>query len=509
MAPEDDTVFQPVQRSLADLTSLSYVQAVCRARAFLSATPYGVLEHQATTPIDFWPESLQARLHDLLPKVGQPVVAPLTDSAPGASTEAFTAATHAAMAPLSGLGWYRIGEDGRLYVISKSEHYHASLGHAFPGYGLVERAQALGVPNATHNNTRGEITRLLETALLEAANAGRGPGQAHLDRVLNLETGSLALEAALKLVLARYHTHNGGKGQPPEAGRMPVILVMADDDGDLTANYHGTTVLTQVCRGLWPGWRRGLEGAGLMRVRAVRPNDVTDMARAIREENASGHRVAAFFHEIVLMNYGARVLTPEYLQQAYALCAENDIATVVDEIQSCAWYPGGFLFNQYGIAPDMVAIGKGFPGGIYPASRLLFRSHYDVLPQFGALVTNGQEELASLACLVTLTWLQANGAAVAAVGQALECGLGGLAGRFPRVLEGLAGRGHLLGLRFRDLTDGRRFAVLMNDAGYDLSVQSYKSQCPPVALCKLPIIADEALVEAFVTACGEALRQVS
>ena len=502
-------MFKPVRLSLADITGPSYVQAVCRARAFLGTTPVADLERLATAPVDFWPESLQARLRELLPRVGQRVVAPLADSAPGASTEAFTAATHASMAPLSGLGWYRIGEDGRLYVISKSEHYHASLGHAFPGYALIERAQALGVPNATHNNTRGEITRLLETALLDAANAGRGAGKARLDRVLNLETGSLALEAALKLVLARFHQHDPAKAVPEGSGRMPVILVMADDDGGPTANYHGTTVLTQVCRGLWPQWRRGLEEAGLMRVRAVRPNDIADFARAVREENAGGHRVAAFFHEIILMNYGAKVLTPEYLQEAYAICAENDIATVVDEIQSCAWYAGGFLYTQYGIAPDMVAIGKGFPGGIYPASRLLFRSHYDILPQFGALVTNGQEELASLACLVTLAWLQANGAAVDAVGQALERGLGALPGRFPGLLEGLAGRGHLLGLRFRDLTPGRRFATLMNEAGYDLSVQSYKSRCPPVALCKLPIIADECLVEAFVTACAEALRQVS
>ena len=32
----------------------------------------------------------------------------------------------------------------------------------------------------------------------------------------------------------------------------------------------------------------------------------------------------------------------------------------------------------------------------------------DVMPQFGALVTNGQEELASLAYLITMEWAQAN-----------------------------------------------------------------------------------------------------
>lgn len=505
--------FETVQRSLADLAGLDYVRAVCRARAFLGLDSYAELERRATEPVDCWPESLQARLRSLLPHVGTRVVDGLAESAAGGSTRAFTAATHTAMAPLSGLGWYRVGEDGRLYVTSKSEHYHAAVGHLFPGYELIERARALGIPNATHNNTRGHLTRRLEMALLAAANGTDSDpadpaGSAPLDRVLNLETGSLALEAALKLVLARFHRHEASTAAPPYAGRVPVILVLADDDGGLTANYHGTTVLTQVLRGLWPDLRPGLEAAGLLRVRAIRPNVLEDLERAFREEDSGNRKVAALFHEIVLMNYGARVLTPEFLARAYALCRDHDAVTVVDEIQSCAWYEGGFLFRHYGLQPDMVAIGKGFPGGAYPASRLLFNSRYDVLPQFGALVTNGQEELASLACLVTLTWLLANGPALTAVGRSLEDGLVGLAARFPGILTGTAGRGHLQGLRFHDLADGRRFAGLMNQAGYDLSVQSYKANCPPVALCKLPIIADQSLVAAFVSACGDALSKV-
>ena len=53
----------------------------------------------------------------------------------------------------------------------------------------------------------------------------------------------------------------------------------------------------------------------------------------------------------------------------------------------------------------------------------------------------------------------------------------------------------------------RAFAERLNEAGYDLSVQTYKATCPPVALCKLPIIADDALIEAFTAACREALEK--
>ena len=65
---------------------------------------------------------------------------------PGAPTDSFAAAQHYAPAPLSALGCFRLGEDGRLYFAGKSEHYHIPLGHGFPGYALLDRAHALGIP---------------------------------------------------------------------------------------------------------------------------------------------------------------------------------------------------------------------------------------------------------------------------------------------------------------------------------------------------------------------------
>ena len=166
--------------------------------------------------------------------------------------------------------------------------------------------------------------------------------------------------------------------------------------------------------------------------------------------------------------------------------------TVADEIQSCAWYEGLFLFRQYGLKPSMVAIGKGFSGGEYPASRLLFSAPLDAMPQFGALVTNGQEELASLAYLVTMRWVAANGPAITAAGRRLEEEFRGWPPSFPRRVAGVEGRGHLLGLRFHGLAGGRAFVAAMNRMGFDISVQTYKKDCPPVALTKLPTIADDA-----------------
>ena len=440
--------FVTVTRSLADLLGSEYVARVSAASAWLGDkdTADIALANEAT---DFYPDALQQRLTDLLDHVGERVPGtPLSRTAPGAGSASFVQAASAHAAPLSALGYYRVGEDGRLYLVTKSEHYHASLGHGFPGYALLGKARALGIPNATHNNTRGYITRVLESELIRTAH-GLAKGDADalaavlareddlrcVNRVLNLETGSLAVEAALKMVLARFYRMQPETPPPVYEGRTPVILVMGDDDGGLRANYHGTTVLTQMMRGMWPGMHSALEQAALWKVVPIRPNCREDLDRALARYEQGRWKIAGFFHEIVMMNYGGRRLTQEFLAHAHDLCVQHDVPTVVDEIQSCMWSSHLYQFREYGLNPTFVAIGKGFPGGEYPASRLLFSAAMDCMPLFGALVTNGQEELASLAYLVTMEWVSANAAQVAALGAYYHGRLQALAAAHPSEIE--------------------------------------------------------------------------
>jgi len=511
--------FRSVSRSLEDLTGKQYVEAVCRARAFLSGEDESSLRRLAGEAVDLFPVAIRKRLKELLPRVGTRVVAPLEPSSRGATTAAFQAVSRKGPAPLSGLGYYRVGEDGVLRVIAKSEHYHALLGHGFPGYALLDRARRLGIPNATHNNTRGHIVRKLEEELVREANGVGDDGDIKptlestapdvLNRVLNIETGSLAVEAAVKMVLMRFYAAEAGGPKPEHEGKTPVILVVGDDSGSVSGNYHGTTTLTQVLRGMWPGLKERFESGRVFMVRAVRPNVVEDLEKAFSEYHRGDCRIAAFFHEIVMMNYGARLLSEKFLRRAYELCRANDVPAVADEIQSCMWYEGTFLFKRLGLKPSIVIMGKGFTGGEFPASRVISTPRFDLLPQFGALVTNGQEELASLAYLITMAWTRANGKVITEMGRSLESAFRKLAADFPAILAGIEGQGHLLGLRFQDIEKGKKFAELTAAAGFDISVQSYKASCPPVALTKLPVIVDEALVACISDRMREVLRKMA
>jgi acetylornithine/succinyldiaminopimelate/putrescine aminotransferase len=421
------------------------------------------------------------------------------------------------MAPLSALGYFRIGEDGHLYLTAKSEHYHASLGHAFPGFHLLERARRLGIPNATHNNTRGFITRRLEQELITSVNnlppGDTGALKAVLastdpevpNRVLNLQTGSLAAEAALKLVLARFYRSEATVPLPKYHGRIPVLLVVGNDDGGLKANYHGTTILTQVMRGMWPELYEANRERGF-RVTAIRPDSLPDLEAAFANYERDDLKIAGFFHEIVMMNYGGRLLSREFLQRAYALCRQHDVPAVADEIQSCLWAPGLFLHQEYGLRPSVVVIGKGFSGGEYAASRILFSAAFDGLPQFGALVTNGQEELAALAYLVAMRWAAANREVTRLVGDYYAERLRELTGKFPKLVTGVDGSRHMSCLRFGDTPAAVTFARMLVERGLDVSTQTYKPDCPPSVLTKLPLIAGCEVVDFILDRMAGVLR---
>ena len=128
-------------------------------------------------------------------------------------------------------------------------------------------------------------------ALLEA----REPGV--LNRVINLETGSLAVEAALKMMLSRFYTLSGAKA--PYEDRIPVFLVMADNDGGVTAGYHGTTILAQTLRGLWPWLAERAKDA--WRVEPVAINDAASFRAAIEKWNRPPYKTAGFCHELVML----------------------------------------------------------------------------------------------------------------------------------------------------------------------------------------------------------------
>lgn len=92
-------------------------------------------------------------------------------------------------------------------------------------------------------------------------------------------------------------------------------------------------------------------------------------------------------------------------------CDKHGALLILDEIPICLGRTGAlFTCEHYGIVPDMLVLGKGLGGGVFPLAALLAREHLDVM-QAGALghYTHEKNPVACAAGLATLDCIEQDG----------------------------------------------------------------------------------------------------
>jgi hypothetical protein len=94
------------------------------------------------------------------------------------------------------------------------------------------------------------------------------------------------------------------------------------------------------------------------------------------------------------------------------------------------------------------------------------------------------------------------------VGRLYEQALDGLVARHPGLLARREGLRHLSSLFFNDAAKATAFAAALNAEGIDISVQSYKANCPPSCLTKLPLTVTTRAVEFLAGRMGAALGKL-
>jgi (R)-1-hydroxy-2-aminoethylphosphonate ammonia-lyase len=69
----------------------------------------------------------------------------------------------------------------------------------------------------------------------------------------------------------------------------------------------------------------------------------------------------------------------EYYRIVRDACDRHGALLILDEVPICLGRTGRmFAFEHYGIVPDMVVLGKGLGGGVFPMAALVARSDFDV-----------------------------------------------------------------------------------------------------------------------------------
>ena len=142
-----------------------------------------------------------------------------------------------------------------------------------------------------------------------------------------------------------------------------------------------------------------------------------------------------------------------YYETLRRACDRHGALLILDEIPICLGRTGAmFAFERYGIVPDMVVIGKGLGGAVFPMAALLARSGLDVAADRAlGHYTHEKSSVGCAAALATLEVLESEDL----LGRADRLGafaierLRAMQGRLPAVVE-VRGIGLLLAIELAE-----------------------------------------------------------
>jgi putrescine aminotransferase len=92
-------------------------------------------------------------------------------------------------------------------------------------------------------------------------------------------------------------------------------------------------------------------------------------------DSAIGEDTAAVILETIPATLGMVMPPPDYLGAVREQCTRAGALLIVDEVQTGLGRTGRLWgFEHYGVVPDMVVLGKGLSGGIYPITATVLRT---------------------------------------------------------------------------------------------------------------------------------------
>ena len=113
--------------------------------------------------------------------------------------------------------------------------------------------------------------------------------------------------------------------------------------------------------------------------------------------------VGAFIAETI-RNTDVQIPVSGFWKKVRALCDEFNVTLILDEIPIALGRTGTFFaFEHYGIVPDIVTIGKGLGGGVFPMAAMLTNEKYNVVAEHSiGHFTHEKSPVGSAAALAVL-----------------------------------------------------------------------------------------------------------
>jgi putrescine aminotransferase len=298
-----------------------------------------------------------------------------------------------------------------------------------------------------------------ERAALAGDLAALAPGD--LDYTIFASGGGEAVDLAIKV--ARAHT-----------GRSVIISARG--------GYHGHTGLAMATGDA--KYRRpfGPQPAGFIQV----PFDDLPALEA-----AMDNTVAAVILETVPATLGMVQAGKAYFPAVRRLCDRAGALLILDEVQTGLGRTGRFWgFEHFDLLPDMVVIGKGLSGGLYPISATLLRQPLEAVFHADPFIHISTFGGAELGCPVARKVLELSArpeflSHVRELAQRFREGVETLQGKYAPFLRGLRQLGLMMGLELQDDLCG----PILSKCAYDNDLlMVYANNAPAICQCLPPLI---------------------
>jgi putrescine aminotransferase len=235
-------------------------------------------------------------------------------------------------------------------------------------------------------------------------------------------------------------------------------------------------------------------------------NDVAALEEAIDDDTA------AVLFETVPATYGMPVPDRDFFANARALCDRHGVLLIVDEVQTGLGRTGQLWgIEHFKVVPDIVVIGKGLSGGLYPMSATCFREKYEAVFQPDPFIHISTFGGAEVGCPVALKVLEIVSdqrflQQVQDIAVQFTEGFAALKAKYPEVLVGLRQLGMLMGIEMVDEQCGPLFSKVAFDHGL-LSV--YANNNPCVSQLLPPLIIDQALAAEIIDRVDQTLQVIT
>lgn len=268
-----------------------------------------------------------------------------------------------------GEGAYLWDSEGRRYIDCVGGIGSMNVGHANPfvADAICRQARTLmSAPEMFYNDVRAVLVERLVQLV-----------SADLDRVFLCNSGTEAIEAAIKF--ARMATHR------------PNIVAT-------THAFHGRTM--GALSATWKAqYREPFEPLvpGFTRVPF---NDSEQLAAAIDDQTA------AIVLEPVQGQGGIHPVTREFIETTAATARQHGALLILDEVQTGFGRTGKmFAFEHWAIEPDLLCVAKSIAGGV-PMGAVLVNARIESFPAGSHGSTFGGNPLACAAALAALDFIE-------------------------------------------------------------------------------------------------------